>query len=152
MKKIAILPGVMFGLAMLMQITVHLACAQDAPQTAKAANSSYVRPINGADAFDAAVAAAGDTLVMVDLYADWCGPCQRLSPLLEEVAKEKQDRVITLKVNVDNNRDLAMRYKVRSIPYVVFIKKGEMVKSLLGLREKSAYTGVIDSMAPDSGD
>ncbi|MBN2415333.1 thioredoxin [bacterium] len=172
MKKLHTLPALIVTAAVLLPLSVHLACTQEekAPaetrkspivsrtdvqeqqQASAAADKKYVRSLSGTNVFDAAIAAAGDTLVMVDLYADWCAPCRALAPVLEEVAKEKNNRVLVFKVNVDDNRPLAQRYQVRSIPYVVFIKNGEMVQSLLGLRPKSAYIEVIDSLAPVSGD
>ena len=107
-----------------------------------------VQAISSVEEFDNAISAAKDTLVMVDLYADWCAPCRQLAPTLEVIASEKRDQVKTYKVNVDNLRALAVRYNVTGIPYVVFIKNGKFITSLTGLRNKAAYVSVIDQYSP----
>lgn len=74
--------------------------------------------------------------VLVDFYADWCGPCKMMAPVVEEVAKELEGKIKVGKVNVDDNQDLAMEYEVMSIPTLVVIEKGEAVKTLVGFRSK----------------
>ena len=63
--------------------------------------------------------------VLVDFYADWCGPCKMMAPVVEEISEELQDKVKVCKVNVDENQDLAMQYGIMSIPTLVFIKNGK---------------------------
>ena len=75
--------------------------------------------------------------VLVDFYADWCGPCKMLAPVIEEIANELQGKVKVGKVNVDENQDLAMEYNVMSIPTMIIFKKGKEEKRLVGLRSKS---------------
>jgi thioredoxin 1 len=65
--------------------------------------------------------------VLVDFYADWCGPCKRLAPLLEGLADEYSESVSVVKINVDNNRDLAMEHGIRSIPTLMGFSGGETV-------------------------
>jgi thioredoxin 1 len=70
--------------------------------------------------------------VLVDFYADWCGPCKRLAPVLEELAAENDGQVLVCKVDVDTNKELAARFGVMSIPLVVCFKNGQPVGQLLG--------------------
>ena len=74
--------------------------------------------------------------VLIDFYADWCGPCQMMGPIIEEIAEEKADEIKVGKINVDDNQDLAMEYEVMSIPTIVIIKNGEVVKYFVGVRDK----------------
>jgi len=77
-----------------------------------------------------------DTLVMLDFYADWCGPCRMLGPIVEQIAEETQGSIKVGKVNVDQNQELASKFAIMSIPTLVFLKNGEMVAKLVGLRDK----------------
>ena len=74
--------------------------------------------------------------VLVDFYADWCGPCKMLAPVVEEVASEKGD-IKVVKINVDDAQDLAMKYQVMSIPTIVIIKNGQEVKRSVGVVSKT---------------
>ncbi len=90
------------------------------------------------------LAEAGDQLVLVDLYADWCGPCRLLSPVLEEIARERADQVSVFKVNVDENRELARAFGVTGIPLVVFLRGGERVHAITGVHPKATYLRAIE--------
>ncbi len=74
--------------------------------------------------------------VLVDFWAEWCGPCRTLTPILEEVAKEFTDEVKILKVNVDENGELAQQYGIRGIPTLIFFKNGAASKTLVGIQSK----------------
>ena len=80
--------------------------------------------------------------VLIDFYADWCGPCKMLSPIIEEIAEENSD-IKVVKVNVDDSQDLAMKYQVMSIPTLVVIKNGEEVNRSVGLIDKSQVANLI---------
>ena len=73
-----------------------------------------------------------DKLVLVDFWAEWCGPCKQISPRLEELANKYSENLTVCKVNVDENRELAIEYTIRSIPALIIFKSGEMVDSLIG--------------------
>ena len=73
--------------------------------------------------------------VLIDFYADWCGPCKMLSPIIDEVAQENDD-IKVVKVNVDESSDIALEYKVMSIPTLVVIKNGQEVARSIGVIDK----------------
>ena len=75
--------------------------------------------------------------VLVDFWAEWCGPCKMLGPILEEISKELKDKVQIVKVNLDENQDLAMKYSIRSIPTLLLFKDGELIDTKVGLLPKS---------------
>ena len=93
--------------------------------------------------FDAAVAAA--PLAMVDLWADWCGPCKMLSPVIESIGSQYEGKVLVGKVNVDEEPELARRFGVMNIPTVVFLKNGQEIDRKVGVMPPQVFTGVLDA-------
>jgi thioredoxin 1 len=85
--------------------------------------------------FDESVGGA-DTPVLVDFWAEWCGPCKMIAPVLEEIATEHKDKIAIAKLNVDNNPETARRFDVMSIPTLMVFKGGEPVKRLIGAKGK----------------
>ena len=81
--------------------------------------------------------------VIVDFWAEWCGPCRMIAPVLEEMAQEYHDKLKIVKVNVDEEGQLAMDYKVTGIPLLGVFHKGQMVKQLVGARPKAAIVGEL---------
>ena len=78
-----------------------------------------------------------DKMVLVDFYANWCGPCQMIAPILSEIAEEHSGKLKVGKINVDEERELASQYQVSSIPTLLLFKEGKIVKALVGFRSKS---------------
>lgn len=92
--------------------------------------------------FDAAVNAA--PLALVDFWADWCGPCRMLAPLVDQLAGQYDGKVLVGKVNVDEEPELARRFGVMSIPTVVVLKNGQEVERLVGVRPAPAFQAALD--------
>ena len=89
-----------------------------------------------ADNFDEMVAAA-DGPVLVDFWAEWCGPCKMIAPILDEIADEQGDKLSIAKVNVDEAGEIAQRYQVMSIPTLLVFKDGEVAKRMVGAAGKA---------------
>lgn len=81
--------------------------------------------------------------VLVDFYADWCGPCKMLSPIIDEIANELGEKIKVCKLNVDENQDLAIEYEVMSIPTVIIFKDGKVANRLVGLRDKKEILALL---------
>lgn len=79
-----------------------------------------------------------DKPVMVDFWAQWCGPCLQIAPMIEELAEEFQDRIVIGKMDVDNNPNVPSQYDIRSIPTLIFFKNGQVVDKQVGAVPKAA--------------
>ena len=84
-----------------------------------------------------------DKTTIVDFYADWCGPCKMMSPIIDKIAEENAENIKVGKVNVDENQDLAMKYNVMSIPTILVFKNGNLVKTFIGVTSKSEIEEAI---------
>lgn len=97
------------------------------------------------DANIAEVLASGKPVV-IDFWATWCGPCRVLGPTVEEVAEEYADKAIVAKCNVDDCEDISMKYGIRNIPTLVFIKNGEVVDRTVGVVSKQDIVSRIEKL------
>ncbi len=87
-----------------------------------------------------------DSLVMVDFWATWCGPCKIVAPVVEELAKEYEGKARFAKVNTDENQDLATKYNIRGIPTLMFFKDGEVKDQIVGAVPKAQLKSKLDSL------
>jgi thioredoxin 1 len=83
---------------------------------------------------------------MVDFWAPWCGPCRMIAPVIDELAGDFEGKANICKVNTDEEQDLAVKYGIRSIPTILFMKNGEVVDTMVGASSKQAFADKINSL------
>ncbi len=105
--------------------------------------SEHILQISDAE-FDEKVLKSA-TPVLVDFWAEWCGPCKMIAPILEEIGAEYQGRITVAKVNIDNNPGTPQRYGVRGIPTLILFKDGEVLATKVGALAKSQLAAFIDA-------
>jgi thioredoxin 1 len=91
-----------------------------------------------------------DSAVVVDFWAEWCGPCKTIAPILSEIAVEKAGEITVAKINVDDHPEIAMRYKVMSIPTLLVFKDGDVQKRIVGAKSKGALLEELAAFLPGS--
>lgn len=89
---------------------------------------------------------ASEQLVVIDFWAEWCGPCRMMTPIVEELAAEFEGRAIIGKCDVEDNDEITMKYGVRNIPTIIFLKGGEMVDKQVGACSKDALKAKIEKL------
>ena len=107
-------------------------------------NQTAAQPLTVEDANFGKQVLQSDKPVLVDFWAEWCGPCRALGPVIESLASDYDGRVRVAKVDVDANQQIAQQLGIRSIPTVILFDKGEIVESFIGVRPKTDYTSSLD--------
>ena len=106
-------------------------------------SSQLIKHVSDAS-FDADVLQSG-TPVLVDYWAEWCGPCKMIAPILDEIARDYEGRLQVVKVNVDENQTVPSKYGIRGIPTLMLFKNGAPVDTKVGALSKSQLTAFLDS-------
>ena len=97
------------------------------------------------DSFDSEVLKS-DQPVLLDFWAEWCGPCKALAPILDELATEYSSKLKVVKMNVDESPGTPQRYSIRSIPTLIFFKDGQVVEQLVGNQPRNSIKGIIEKV------
>ena len=114
-------------------------------KNAKNEENAEIMEIESMEQFEQEVIGANET-IFIDFYATWCGPCKMVSPIISEIANEYLNSVKVCKVNVDENQDLAVKYNIMSIPTLIFLKNGAVLKNIVGFCSKSELDSTIKSL------
>ncbi len=101
--------------------------------------------INSLEEFDEKVSKSSG-VVMVDIWATWCGPCMAILPTLKQIHEESPDKVTIFKVDADSNSEITSKFGIRNIPTMIFFKDGVEVKRLIGAKQKAEIMGLVDSL------
>ncbi len=90
-------------------------------------------------------ALANEGLTIIDFWAPWCGPCRMISPIIEELAKDYEGKILVGKVDVDQNPQISVKYGIRSIPTILFLKNGQVIDKQIGATSKQALVNKIEA-------
>lgn len=139
------LPPTVLWIGICVNLILIFACQKSTshPELYSDSNAA-VKSIQSTEEFDRIMASSHENLIVIDFYADWCGPCRQLGPILEKIAGEMDKNARFYKVNIDDHRLLSMKNGVTGIPYVAFFKKGQKVHSLMGIWPKDSYIRTIN--------
>ena len=109
-------------------------------------DQAAIKPVEVTDQDFAAQVLGSDAPVLVDFWAEWCGPCRVLGPVIETLAGDYDGKVKVAKVDVDANQQVAMQYGIRSIPTVILFDKGQIVDTFVGVRPRSDYDASLQKV------
>ncbi|MFP4163757.1 MAG: thioredoxin family protein [Chitinispirillaceae bacterium] len=110
----------------------------------ESSENEFIKSIRNTSQFDSLLNSSGRRLLVFDLYADWCGPCKILDPILKDVAEQQAQKASFYKVDVDKHPQIAQSLEVRGIPYVVFVKDREVVHTITGVQPRNAYLEAVE--------
>lgn len=88
--------------------------------------------------------AQSDKLVVIDFWAEWCGPCRKVAPIIDELSEEYEGKAVIGKCDVDGNSEITSKFGIRNIPTVIFLKNGEVVDKLVGAQTKATFVEKIE--------
>lgn len=110
-------------------------------------NQTVAQPVAVTDTDFSELVLQSEQPVLVDFWAEWCGPCRALGPVIESLASDYEGKAKVAKVDVDANQQIAAQFGIRSIPTVILFDKGQVVDTFVGVRPKNEYVGAIDKLA-----
>ena len=139
-NKILIIIGTLFFVIGMIILSIYLNNVNKVEISKEEENTMEIMKVTSANFKEEVL--NSDKTVLIDFYADWCGPCKAYSPIVESVASENED-IKVVKINVDDAQDLAIKYQVMSIPTTVVIKNGQEVNRAVGMMSKSDLVEMV---------
>jgi thioredoxin 1 len=137
--------------ALLLSVLLFQSCAEEPSSSSSQTARPQLPVIHGREQLGRVIREAGDRLLLIDFFADWCLPCRQLEPILEEIARKAKDRVDVYRIDLDGNQSLAQGFEVRGIPYVAFVKNQVIVYRLEGLHPKETYWEAVRQLSSAPG-
>ncbi|HEU4558644.1 MAG TPA: thioredoxin TrxC [Longimicrobium sp.] len=131
---------------------VDLARAADRPKCGECSRPILLdRPVALSDASFERVIADAQVPVLVDFYADWCGPCKMVAPIMDQLARERMGSVLVAKVDTDRNQQVAQHFQIASIPTVMVFRNGQVAAKQIGALPRAGYEAMIDQAMKQPG-
>jgi thioredoxin 1 len=134
---------ILLSASVVLTMILFISCGKTSDAKKNEAQDDPVSLINSGQEFQKIIDSTKETLMVFDLYADWCGPCRLLAPMFREMAVTHGEKVKFFRINVDKTPEIASSLGTQGIPYVVFMRNGEQVHALMGLNPREAYERVI---------
>ena len=116
-------------------------------QNSESTSHSSIKAITDAEQLQTVIQSSDNGLIMIDFYADWCGPCHKLESLLEKIALENTVKVKIYKLDIEKHKKIAAKYDVRKIPFVAFFRHQKLVHQMTGLYSREAYLKIINKLS-----
>jgi thioredoxin 1 len=134
--------------ATLAAVSILMSVSCERKDVGNGSENGNIDEISTAAQLENVLVSSGDTLLIFDLYAEWCMPCRVLAPVLEKIAVENRGRVKMFRVDVDKLPALAQALGVRNIPFVLFVRNGEAIYAITGVHPREAYEHAINEFTP----
>jgi len=126
---------------LILALTAIYSCGSGTKASNSAIAENELKIVNDMGSFNEII--NGSTPVLVDFYADWCGPCKMMAPIMQQVSREMAGKVTVIKVDVDKNEDVARKYQIRSIPTTILFKNGKILWQGVGVMQADQIKAII---------
>ena len=125
----------------ILTLTIIYSCGSGVKGNNGSATENGLKIINDMGSFNEMI--NGNTPVLVDFYADWCGPCKMMAPIMQQVSREMEGKVKVIKVDVDKNEEVARKYQIRSIPTMILFKNGKVLWQGVGVMQADQIKAIV---------
>ena len=127
---------------LILALSVIYSCGTGTKANTSAVAGNELKIVNDMGSFNEFI--NGSTPVLVDFYADWCGPCKMMAPIMQQVSRDMAGKVKVIKVDVDKNEDVARKYQIRSIPTMILFKNGKAVWQGVGVMQADQIKAIVE--------
>ena len=126
---------------LIIALSIFYSCGTGTKANTSAVAGNELKIVNDMGSFNEII--NGSTPVLVDFYADWCGPCKMMAPIMQQVSRDMAGKVTVIKVDVDKNEDVARKYQIRSIPTTILFKNGKILWQGVGVMQADQLKAII---------